>query len=387
MAFVAGGFLEAVPGFKQHLKNTTNERFVHVSDWYATLSTLAGVDPTDNVTYDGVLRPIDGIDVWPLLTAPARAALAREAGASVTEIAALAAPPGHGGVGGFLPITEQTIIWQERYKLVTGAQATHWYSRNATTIPDNRTAWPCRNKPPLPPAPSPPVTNCTPVTGFTCEASHYCGAPSAHSYFWAGSASLADCASSCALQVHGSCKCFDWREAKTPDDGKQCRHHPDGDELSHSGEGYSAYVSVSAEAREWLARITGVQSVTTAVTEGAVGGRAAAGRNARAELHRPPPGVAEGSAASCSVCTKTEPCLFDIITDPEEREDIALANPEIVATMQAALAQALLWKINGTMNKNVLAKDYDCVTNTVPWWGNFSGPCCKPKKASEALGA
>ena len=68
MAFVAGGHVEALPGFEDHLKNTTNERFIHVSDWYATLSTMVGVDPTDNATYDGVVRPIDGIDVWPLIT-------------------------------------------------------------------------------------------------------------------------------------------------------------------------------------------------------------------------------------------------------------------------------------------------------------------------------
>jgi len=392
MAFVAGGYLEAEPGFDAHLRNTTSERFVHISDWYATFSALAGVDPADNATYDGVVRPIDGIDVWPLLTAPARAAAAREAGASAAAVAALAAPPGHGGEGGFLPITEQTIIWNERYKLVTGAQATHWYGKNQTTFPDNRTAWPCRNhkppspspSPPSPSPPSPPAANCTPVVGFACETAHYCG-PS-HTFFWEGSATLADCAAACAQQMHGSCKCFDWREAKAPGDAAQCRHHPSGDALQPSGQRYSAYASVSAEAREWLARVataqvyTGGGNAASSRAAAVAGAGAMAAHTRRPEL-QPPPGVAEGTAASCSVCTAAEPCLFDLLADPQEREDIALSNPDVVATMQAALARALSWRINGTMNADVLANGYDCVTNTVPWWGNYSGPCCKPKKA------
>jgi len=32
------------------------------------LIALAGGDPTDDVTIDGVTRGIDGVDVWPLLT-------------------------------------------------------------------------------------------------------------------------------------------------------------------------------------------------------------------------------------------------------------------------------------------------------------------------------
>ena len=56
MAFIAGGFLEAVPNFETHLKGTTNERLIHVSDWYATFSTLVSVDPSDDVVYDGVVR-------------------------------------------------------------------------------------------------------------------------------------------------------------------------------------------------------------------------------------------------------------------------------------------------------------------------------------------
>ena len=55
------------------------------------------------------------------------------------------------------------------------------------------------------------------------------------------------------------------------------------------------------------------------------------------------------------------------------------ATSDIVATMAKALGAAKGWAINGTMNADVLKENYDCVTDTIPWWGNFSGPCCKPK--------
>jgi hypothetical protein len=60
-AFVAGGL---IPEGK---RGTTNNQLMHVSDWYVTLSTLAGVDPSDKwrdpVT--GLVHNVDGINQWP----------------------------------------------------------------------------------------------------------------------------------------------------------------------------------------------------------------------------------------------------------------------------------------------------------------------------------
>mgnify|MGYP000008483854 CR=1 FL=1 len=81
-----------------------------------------GVDPTDNVTMDGAVRPIDSINVWPLLTHT------NEDGEP---------PAGHE----YLPLTEQTIVYQERYKLVAQAESTFWTTPNHTHVYDNRTAW------------------------------------------------------------------------------------------------------------------------------------------------------------------------------------------------------------------------------------------------------
>ena len=61
-AFVSGGFVPKA------LRGTTSGlKLVGVYDWYATFSTLAGVDPTDDVYIGGVLRSIDSVDVWPML--------------------------------------------------------------------------------------------------------------------------------------------------------------------------------------------------------------------------------------------------------------------------------------------------------------------------------
>jgi hypothetical protein len=46
---------------------------LQVADWYPTICTLAGVvDCTDNQTFLGAIRPIDGKDAWPRLIAPSQ---------------------------------------------------------------------------------------------------------------------------------------------------------------------------------------------------------------------------------------------------------------------------------------------------------------------------
>ena len=40
-------------------------KLVHVCDWYATFSVLAGVDPGNPVDFNGTTHDIDGVDVGP----------------------------------------------------------------------------------------------------------------------------------------------------------------------------------------------------------------------------------------------------------------------------------------------------------------------------------
>lgn len=62
LAFLAGGALPT------HLSGTNTSALVHIADWYPTFATLAGADPSDDAHIGGGVHPIDGVDVWPMLT-------------------------------------------------------------------------------------------------------------------------------------------------------------------------------------------------------------------------------------------------------------------------------------------------------------------------------
>ena len=62
-AFLAGGFLPP------SLRGAATHKLVHIADWYPTFCNLGGADPADAPVIGGAPRPIDGVDVWPLLTA------------------------------------------------------------------------------------------------------------------------------------------------------------------------------------------------------------------------------------------------------------------------------------------------------------------------------
>lgn len=108
-AFVTGGLLPA----KMRGKNISSA--VHICDWYATFSGLAGIDPADDA--DGV-PPIDSIDQWPVLSGAAAQPLR-------TEIF----------IGG-------GVLIQDNYKLIkTGAGNAQWsgplYPKVKATGPAN----------------------------------------------------------------------------------------------------------------------------------------------------------------------------------------------------------------------------------------------------------
>ena len=82
--------------------------------WYPTILSLVGIDPADDVVYRGVKTQIDGINVWPMIT--------NQTATSPRE---------------YLPITPVSILWRERYKLITDAKPTWRYTPNATHVPDD----------------------------------------------------------------------------------------------------------------------------------------------------------------------------------------------------------------------------------------------------------
>jgi len=87
-AFASGGFIP------QAQRGTAVEKFIHISDWYATFCHLAGVDKEDKRAAAAGLPAVDSMNQWPLWTS---------GDAPRTEI----------------HISEKTLI-QNQYKLLTG---------------------------------------------------------------------------------------------------------------------------------------------------------------------------------------------------------------------------------------------------------------------------
>ena len=125
-AFLAGGWLPT------ELAGTSNTAPMHVADVYPTLCTIVGVNPADTVDLPfgsgAKPRPIDGVDVWPLILASA----------------STSPRP-------YLPTTESSIIWQDGealWKLITAAKPAGWYppalGYNMTgKMAGSKTEWPC----------------------------------------------------------------------------------------------------------------------------------------------------------------------------------------------------------------------------------------------------
>ncbi|MCG8626084.1 MAG: hypothetical protein MJE68_29315, partial [Proteobacteria bacterium] len=59
LAFTNGGLLPT------KMQGKTAEGFIHIADWYTTFCKLAGVDSSDSGSGK---FPIDGLDVWPMIT-------------------------------------------------------------------------------------------------------------------------------------------------------------------------------------------------------------------------------------------------------------------------------------------------------------------------------
>ena len=61
-AFVSGGYLPV------KMRGQKTDGYIHLTDWYATFCSLAGVDPTDKEAAKAKLPPIDSMNMWPLIS-------------------------------------------------------------------------------------------------------------------------------------------------------------------------------------------------------------------------------------------------------------------------------------------------------------------------------
>ena len=120
-SYASGGFLPSA------VRGTQNAGLIAGADWYATFANLAGVDPTDERAAAAGLPPIDGLDVWPLIS-----------GANATSPRTILAV-GSDGVEANLPAGTrvQAVIRADGYKLMIGETGQNiWqgeYYPNAST--------------------------------------------------------------------------------------------------------------------------------------------------------------------------------------------------------------------------------------------------------------
>ena len=87
-------------------------------DWYATLTTMVGVSPRDEVMYRGALRDVDGVDMWQQII-----------GANATNPRPV------------LPTTKWSLLVDDQkagtmMKLITLAHRTNWFEEDGTAIYD-----------------------------------------------------------------------------------------------------------------------------------------------------------------------------------------------------------------------------------------------------------
>ena len=61
-AFVSGGYLPA------SMAGQKTDGYIHIADWYATFSGLAGVSSTDDLAASAGLPAVDSFDMWPLIS-------------------------------------------------------------------------------------------------------------------------------------------------------------------------------------------------------------------------------------------------------------------------------------------------------------------------------
>ena len=307
------------------------------------------LDCSDNATINGVVHPIDGVDLWPRFLN------------NGSDPAAGAAEWAHE----FLPTTGSGIIFREQWKLLVGAGSTHWYTQNDSTVAEDPKEWPCGGSgppgPPAPPAPPPsPAPPCA-LQGWDCLAASFCGPT--ESYYWAGDATLAACEAKCL--TNASCTCFDHKTSPDAAQGDMapCRLHAVPLALRTSSI-YTAYWK--PKPTEWVDRREHEDVAKVSALA------------AFEDWQQHSTDVLRARAGNCNVCTGAKPCLFDLFADPGEHVNLAAKNPQMVAMLKDKLATYKSY-VGTPMDPAVLAKDYICEKDLRPWYGNFSGPCCIPK--------
>ena len=94
-----------------------------------------------------------------------------------------------------------------------------------------------------------------------------------------------------------------------------------------------------------------------------------------------------GGRESCHVCTPASPCLYDVLADPGETNNVAKANPSLVIQMEQQLAlYQKPYVVDAVLTPGNLAC-YKCIDGAaaVAHWHNYTGPGCLANGTTTAL--
>lgn len=79
----------------------------------------------------------------------------------------------------------------------------------------------------------------------------------------------------------------------------------------------------------------------------------------------------------CPVCNSSFPCLYSLLDDPSESNNVAKGYPDVVGRLVGPL-EAATYYISGHLPNATLEANYTKFPKGV--WGNFSGPCYARKE-------
>lgn len=123
-AFVSGGLIPA------SRRGQVETGFIGIEDWYTTFCALAGVDPADSKAAAAGLPPVDGLNMWPLLSG-------QNSTSPRTEVWLGAAFPFPGANTGDTII--QGLITSDGYKLIVGQLNENIWT--GPLYPNTTTSW------------------------------------------------------------------------------------------------------------------------------------------------------------------------------------------------------------------------------------------------------
>ena len=88
----------------------------------------------------------------------------------------------------------------------------------------------------------------------------------------------------------------------------------------------------------------------------------------------PQPGRTDALVSGCPVCNLTKPCLYDILQDPSERNNVAAEYPDVVSRLQPSVLKFQESYVTGRLTEVELER-YVKIENPNVHWKGYLGPC------------